>query len=213
MTITNRQKVILGKIYDFISSNSYPPTVRDIADIMGFSSPKAVTDHFKSLEKKGYIERNSLARSIKLTRKAFEILKQMKKIHFDVSYLPLLGRIAAGNPMLAQENIEDYIPVPESFLRAYGADFALKVKGNSMTGDHILDGDMILVKLKSTAENNEIIVALINDEATVKRFYKTETGVELRASNPDYPAIKINSKDAAAIFKIIGKVVAVHRSI
>lgn len=221
MKITDRQKAVLKKIHDFIILNSYPPTARDVAEMMGFSSPKAATDHFTSLEKKGYIRKNSLARSIKLTDKAFKILKQDYSYfpspaaagHTGISYLPLIGNIAAGNPVLAYENIDEYIPVPESFTGAYGADFALRVKGNSMTGDHILDGDMIMVRARSTAENGEIVVALINDEAVVKRFYKTEDGIELVSSNPDYPPIKISVKDAGDSVKIIGRVVAVHRNI
>ncbi|MCL5070805.1 MAG: transcriptional repressor LexA [Actinobacteria bacterium] len=214
MEITDRQKTVLKKIYDFIARNSYPPTVRDMAAIMGFSSPKAVTDHLRSLEKKGYIKRNSLARSIKLTEEAFKLLKAGNGLplhntpYTDISYLPVLGRIAAGNPILAEENIEDYVPMSGSLPGAYGADFALRVKGDSMTGDHILDGDMIMVKSGSTAENGEIIVALIDNEAAVKRFYKTKDGIELRSSNPAYPPIKINKS-----FKIMGRVVAVHRNI
>jgi repressor LexA len=220
MEITDRQKAVLKKIHDFIMLNSYPPTARDVAEMMGFSSPKAATDHFISLEKKGYIKRNSLARSIKLTDKALGMLKKDYSFpsrtaagHTGISYLPLIGSTAAGSPALAYENIEEYIPVPESFTGAYGADFALRVKGSSMTGDHILDGDMIMVKARSTAENGEIVVALINDEAVVKRFYKTEDGIELVSSNSDYPPIKISVKDAGDSVKIIGRVVAVHRNI
>ncbi|MBM3699427.1 MAG: transcriptional repressor LexA [Actinobacteria bacterium] len=220
MKITDRQKAVLGKIHDFIMLNSYPPTARDVAEMMGFSSPKAATDHFTSLEKKGYIKRNSLARSIKLTDKALGMLKKDYSFpspadagHAGISYLPLIGNIAAGNPVLAYENIDEYIPVPESFTGAYGADFALRVKGRSMTGDHILDGDMIMVKARNTAENGEIVVALINDEAVVKRFYKTKDGIELVSSNTDYPPIKISIKDAGDSVKIIGRVVAVHRNI
>jgi len=256
--ITARQKTVLKKIQDFINRNCYPPTIRDVGDIMGFSSPRAVTDHLKSLEKKGYISRNSLARSIRLTEKAFRILKISRNFSgmTGMAYLPVLGRIAAGNPMLAEENIEEYIPVPESMLGAYGADFALKVRGDSMTGDHILDGDMIMVKAQRTAENNEIVVALIDDEAVVKRFYRTKKGIELRSSNPAYAPIKISGADTdgsmassssnsgnssvssatssttingdgtnentaktseksgrVMSFKILGKVVAVHRNI
>ncbi|MBN1298201.1 MAG: transcriptional repressor LexA [Actinobacteria bacterium] len=230
--ITCRQKAVLQKVYEFIAHNSYPPTARDIAKIMGFASPRSATDHFKALEKKGLIEKNSLARSIRLKKKAFELLgaetlkvKSGKMISFrpdggmlysgfkEISYLPLLGRIAAGNPILAYENIDEYIPVPESFTGAYGADFALRVRGDSMTGDHILDGDMIMVKSQNSAENGEIVVALINDEAVVKRFYKSKDKVELLSSNPDYPPIKISNKSGQADVKIIGRVVAVHRNI
>jgi repressor LexA len=224
MKLTKRQKTVLEKIYKFMAENSYPPTVRDISRIFGFSSPRAAADHLQSLEKKGYIERNSLARSIRFTGKAAELLKSGKEPsgryaltyypgQSKINLVPLLGKIAAGNPLLAEENIEDYIPLPESTLGAYGADFALRVQGNSMTGDHILDGDIIMVKSRQSAENGEIIVALIEDEAVVKRFYRSREGVELRSSNPAYPSIKIKNHRDSRYFKIIGKVVAIHRSL
>ena len=224
MKLTKRQKNVLERIYKFMAENSYPPTVRDISRIFGFSSPRAASDHLQSLEKKGYIERNSLARSIRLTQKAADLLKTSKNnsvngapVYYPgqpkINLVPLLGKIAAGNPLLAEENIEDYIPLPESILGAYGADFALRVRGNSMTGDHILDGDIIMVKSRQSAENGEIIVALIEDESVVKRLYKSREGVELRSSNPAYSPIKIKNYRDSSYFKIIGKVVAVHRSI
>ena len=258
MEITNRQKIIIEKIYSFIAGNSYPPTVRDIAKIMGFSSPRAVTDHLKSLERKGFIERNSLARSIKLTQKAIDILgaipdnlyqtvgknqinrfdqinqnNQANSSKYNLPYnmpgtffIPMLGKIAAGSPTLAEENIEGYIPLPSNLLGAYGADFALRVKGDSMVGDHILDGDIIMVKEQNTAENGEIVAALIEDEAVVKRFYRSEEYIELRSSNPLYPPIRIGKRGKTAgddkldknfkpgeFLKILGRVVAVQRSI
>jgi repressor LexA len=215
MRLTKRQKTVLEKIYKFMAENSYPPTVRDISRIFGFSSPRAAADHLRSLEKKGYIERNSLARSIRLTEKSASLLGSAKKTSGSskIKLVPLLGKIAAGDPLLAEENIEDYIPLPESILGAYGADFALRVRGNSMTGDHILDGDIIMVKSRQSAENGEIIVALIEDEAAVKRFYRTSDGVELRSSNPVYQPIKIKNHRDSRYFKIIGRVVAIHRSI
>ncbi len=227
MGLTKRQKTVLEKIYGFMAENSYPPTVRDISQIFGFSSPRAAADHLKSLERKGYIERNSLARAIKFTDKAIALFKAGKKFsgipykayypgyyrQAEINDIPLLGKIAAGDPLLAEENIEDYIPMPANMLGAYGADFALRVRGSSMTGDHILDGDIIMVKSRQTAENGEIIVALIEDEAVVKRFYKSGGAVELRSSNPAYPPIKVKENRDSSYFKIIGRVVAVQRSI
>ncbi|MBM3708008.1 MAG: transcriptional repressor LexA [Actinobacteria bacterium] len=258
MEITNRQKIVIEKIYEFIADNSYPPTIRDLAQIMGFSSPRAVTDHLKSLERKGFIERNSLARSIRLTQKAADIIGILPDISYQPAgknqksinrfsqtiqtsqtsskynqagtfFIPLLGKIAAGSPVLAEENIEGCIPLPSNLLGAYGADFALRVKGDSMVGDHILDGDIIMVKEQNTAENGEIVAALIGDEAAVKRFYRLKEGIELRSSNPLYPPIRIgkcnktaenersNSPDknfkSAETLKILGRVVAVQRSI
>ena len=240
--ITKKQENVLEKINRFIAENSYPPTVRDLARDLGFSSPKAATDHLNSLEKKGYIVRNSLARSIKLTGKALSILSRgragigstgrLDPFSRNILYLPLIGRVAAGKPILAEENIDEYIPVTPSLLKKGTADFALKVKGDSMVGDHILDGDIIIVKSQKTAENGDIVVALIGDEAVVKKLYRAKGTVELRSSNPSYPPIRIKAAgnkdgsvnhdmgdmddtgdESGSILAIQGKVLAVQRII
>ncbi|MCG2789679.1 MAG: transcriptional repressor LexA [Actinomycetia bacterium] len=250
--ITKRQKTVLEKIKNFMMENSYPPTIRDIAREFGFSSPKAVTDHLKSLERKGFIERNSLARSIKLTGKALDMLDGLAAWRNDgrgyppnlpnlpsrlnlsnlhsfanpesagIIYLPLVGKVAAGNPILAQENISEYIPVSSSLFGAKKADFALKVKGDSMTGDHILDGDIIIARSQNTADNGDIVVALIGDEAVVKKIYRSKDKVELRSSNPAYLPIEITASSGDQVNEssqgsknliIQGKVIAVQREI
>jgi repressor LexA len=250
--ITKRQKTVLEKIKNFMVENSYPPTIRDIAREFGFSSPKAVTDHLKSLKRKGFIERNSLARSIKLTGKALDMLDGLAAWRNDgrgyhrgyppnlyppnlsylrgftnpesagVVYLPLVGKVAAGNPILAQENISEYIPVSASLFGAKKADFALKVKGDSMTGDHILDGDIIIARSQNTADNGDIVVALIGDEAVVKKIYRSKDKIELRSSNPAYLPIEITassgdqaneSSQGSKNLVIQGKVIAVQREI
>jgi repressor LexA len=224
--ITKRQKTVLEKIKNFMMENSYPPTVRDIAREFGFSSPKAVTDHLKSLERKGFIERNSLARSIKLTAKAFDMLNVLRGLtdpeSTGVIYLPLVGKVAAGNPILAQENISEYIPVSPNLFGLKKADFALRVKGDSMTGDHILDGDIVIAKSQNTADNGDIVVALIEDEAVIKKIYRSKDKVELRSSNPAYMPIEIpagpgnqaseSCQDSKTLI-IQGKVIAVQRVI
>jgi len=247
--ITKKQKTVLEKIKDFMVKNSYPPTIRDIARELGFSSPKAVTDHLKSLEKKGFIERNSLARSIRLTGKALDMLgclnvwlngsqgPDLRAYPTNLSnlngltnpentrviYLPLVGKVAAGNPMLAQENINEYIPVSASLFGTKRADFALKVKGDSMIGNHILDGDIIIARSQNTADNGDIVVALIGDEAVVKKLYRSKDKVELRSSNPAYLPIEITAassdqtgetphRDSKNVI-IQGKVIAVQREI
>lgn len=200
--ITKRQKLVLGKIYDFISSNGYAPTIREIAKEMNFSSPKAVTDHLNSMERKGYIKRNSSARSIRLTSKALGLFKEEE----EILKVPLVGNIAAGFPIMADENIEAYLNIPKDIIGNRRVDFALKVKGDSMIGDHIMDGDIILIRSQNTADNGEIVIALIENEATVKRIYKTSSIIELRSSNPSFPPIKLKED-----IKIQGKVIAVHR--
>jgi repressor LexA len=122
--------------------------------------------------------------------------------------IPIVGRVAAGLPLLAQQNIEDMIQLPKAWAPA-GA-FLLKVQGNSMEGAHILDGDYVLVHPHQTASNGEIVVAMIGEEATVKRFYRTDEGISLKAENPQYKPIEIERSEAAA-FKIVGKVMGVLR--
>src|SRR5205807_4459500 len=122
--------------------------------------------------------------------------------------IPIVGRVAAGQPLLAEENVEDMIQLPKDWAPA-GA-FLLKVQGNSMEGAHILDGDYVLVHPQQTAVDGEVVVALIGDEATVKRFYRTERGITLKAENPKYVPIEIERSEAAS-FKLIGKVMGVLR--
>jgi repressor LexA len=201
--LTKRQSAVLKKIYDYITENGYSPSIRDLAWLLDISSPRGVSDHLDSLERKGYIERNSLARSIRLTGKSLSFLGRRDK--GSAVYLPLLGNIAAGRPVLAEENIEDCIPFPSAMIRG-PVHFALRVKGDSMTGDHMLDGDIIAVRSQSGAENGDIVVALIGEEAVVKRFHRSGNMVQLRSSNPAYAPIT-----AGKDLRIQGRVVAVQR--
>ncbi len=205
MRLTGRQHLVLKKIYNYMLANSYPPSIRELAGMLYINSPRGISDHLYSLERKGYIERRSSARSIKLTKKALETLG--RGTEKEALYLPLIGRIAAGRPVLAEENIEDRIPFPADIIRG-NADFALRVHGDSMVGDHILDGDIIAVRSQPVADNGDIVVALIGDEAVVKRFYRKEKYVELRSSNPEYMPMIMESDPL-----IQGKVVAVQRAL
>lgn len=208
MKITERQKLVLKKIHEFIAKNTYPPTIRELGQQLGLSSPRGVSDHLNALERKGYIERKSSARSIKLTPLALNL--GYPDSGKEVYYLPLIGRIAAGKPILAEENIEQYTPFSSDILGRKKADFALRVSGDSMIGDHILDRDIIAVRSQNTADTGDIVVALIDSEAVVKRFYRGKDTFELRSSNPLYGPIKIGpDRDLL----IQGKVVAVQRSL
>jgi len=208
--LTQKQSDVLKSIYKFIAENSYPPSIRDIAEIFGFSSPKGAGDHLALLEKKGYIQKSSLARSIKLTEKSLWYLGVPNlSAEKNVVYLPLLGSIAAGKPIFAEENIHDYVPVSAQIMGKTKGQFLLKVKGDSMSGDHIIDGDTIIVKTQNNAENGDIVVALAGNEAVVKRFYRRDDGViELRSSNPLYDPIV--AEDSLIIQ---GKVIAIYRNI
>lgn len=174
--LTTRQKEILDYIYKFADENGYPPTYRDIGDHFGIKSPNGVADHLKALEKKGEINlKHNTARGI-------ELLNPPPK------GIPLIGRIAAGEPLLAAENIEDYLTL-ERIFPVDGKCFALAVKGESMIEDGIRNGDIVIVRPQQTAQNGEIVVAIINDEATVKRFYKERSRIRLQPANPAFAPI------------------------
>ena len=208
--LTEKQSAFLKEIYRFISEKKYPPSIRELASISGFSSPRGASDHLNMLARKGYVQRNPSPRSLRLTEKAFWYLKVPNPFSDDnVMYLPLLGRIAAGKPVFAEENISEYVPVSKHIMGRAEGQFILKVRGDSMSGDHIVDGDMLIVKIQDTAENGDIIAALLNDEAVVKRFYRRSDGtVELISSNPLYEPIVVKDD-----IKIQGKVIAIYRSI
>ena len=208
--LTEKQAAFLMKIFKFISENNYPPSVRELAVISGFSSPRGAADYLNALVKKGYIQRNPSSRSLRLTERAFWYLKIPNPFNdSNILYLPLLGRIAAGKPVFAEENIDEYIPVSKQIMGRAEGQFILRVKGDSMSGDHIADGDMLIIKIQDTAENGDIVAALVNDEAVVKRFYRRPDGtIELVSSNPMYKPIIAKEE-----IKIQGKVIAVYRNI
>ncbi|PYS37785.1 MAG: repressor LexA [Acidobacteria bacterium] len=197
--LTQRQEAILNFINESVEQNGFPPSVREIGRHFGIY-PATVQDHISALERKGYLQKKRFQSRTLSVPASFRRRSD--------SGIPIIGRVAAGMPLLAQENIEDMIQLPKEWAPA-GA-FLLKVQGNSMEGAHILDGDYVLVHPQQTAVNGEIVVALIDDEATVKRFYRTERGITLKPENPKYDAIEIKSSEAAS-FNIVGKVMGVLR--
>src|SRR6478735_7600179 len=171
--LTERQQAILDFINEYVNDNGFPPSVREIGRKFGIY-PATVQDHISALERKGYLQKKRFqSRTLSVPASSRQSSEPG---------IPIVGRVAAGLPLLAQENIEDMIQLPKDWAPA-GA-FLLKVQGKSMEGAHILDGDYVLVHPHQTASNGEIVVALIGDEATVKRFYKTESGITLKAENP-----------------------------
>jgi repressor LexA len=203
--LTRKQKEILEFIKKTTFKKGISPTFREIMQFFGFKSIKTVQDHLKALEKKGYIKKDpNKSRSI--------VLDDFSKALKDTIRVPILGQISAGKPILAEENIQGYINL-DKFLVKYSKDiFALKVEGNSMTGAGILNGDYVIVKKQPTIENGSIACILIDNEATVKRFYKRKNYIELKPENPDYKPIII-TKDTATDILILGKVVGVFRTI
>lgn len=180
--LKDRAEETLKFLEDFISNHPYPPTVREIAKGIGVTSSATAQFYLNELEKNGKIRRsNSKNRSIELVDKPF-----LQNQDENVEYIPVVGKVAAGTPILATENIEDTIPLPKTMFKKSGEDlFALNVTGDSMVNAGILNGDKIVVRKQPTARDGDIVVALIEDSATVKRFYKEKDVIRLQPEN-DY---------------------------
>ncbi len=181
--ITARQRAILEYIADAIQAEGYPPTIQEIGAHFGIASTNGVHDHLATLERKGYIERSSKARSIRITQKASAGL-----VRRETGALPLVGRVAAGQPLLAMENIEGYVAVSAK-LAAKDA-FCLRVTGDSMIDAGILDGDILVVDRERQPKIGDIVVALVDNEATVKYFHPKRDQIELRPANPRYAPMR-----------------------
>jgi repressor LexA len=195
--LTERQEEVLQLVRDYIRDTGYPPTRVEIAEELGFRSANAAEEHLRALARKGAIEMvPGASRGIRLTEEAEGI--------------PVVGRVAAGNPILAEENIEDYCDISPSFFSPQ-ADYLLRVKGYSMQDAGILDGDLLAVHRTNQARNGQIIVARIGDEVTVKRFRRerNKQQVELVPENPEFDIIEVNLKDSD--FSIEGLSVGVIR--
>jgi len=199
-TLTKRQRDILTFIEECIDRDGFPPTVAEIGARFGIRSNNGVNDHLVALERKGYISRSSKARSIRVVRSARRGMRRFATV-------PLVGRIAAGTPLLAVENIEGYVPVSPGI--APRPDFALNVSGDSMVGEGILPGDTLLVRRQDYAENGQLVVALVDDEATVKRLFRKGRVVELRSANPDVQTMRVPAQELS----IQGVVVGLQRRI
>ena len=182
--ITDRQKQVLTFISEFTEENSYPPTIRDISDHFSITL-RAVQDHISALQKKGYLSQSQKrARSIKVLSDIRD-----KEPELFVGKVPVLGTVAAGKPLLSEENLDGYVNLTEPFVRPGKSYFALRVRGQSMVNAGILDGDLAIVEQASTAVDSQIIVAVIDDAITLKRYYKEAERVRLQPENPDFQAI------------------------
>lgn len=202
--LTARQREILAYIKREVMTKGYPPSVREIGHAVGLSSSSTVHGHLGKLEEKGYIRRDPTK------PRAIELINDRDVVRKDIINVPILGRVTAGEPILAVENIEDFFPMPRDFANYEEEVFMLRVRGDSMINAGILDGDFVVVRQQSHADNGDIVVALIEDEATVKRFYKEEDHVRLQPENPRLEPIIVS--DAAEVH-ILGKVVGVFRKV
>jgi len=203
--LTERQRQVYEFIADSISCNGFPPTLREIGEAFGFSSTNAVLAVLDALERKGYIHRHpSMARGI-------ELVGELPPGAEGVRVVPILGRVRAGQPLLAQENLEGTLAVSRAFVPP-GKAFALKVEGDSMAGAGILDGDYVIALCQPTAHKGDIVVAVLGEEATVKRYMPEEDKIVLMPENPQYAPIVVDASFPEE-FRIAGRVVALMRRI
>jgi repressor LexA len=209
--LTARQREVLEFVRQFMTKAGYPPTVREIGAHFGFV-PRSVFDHLKALERKGYLRRDpAKSRSLRILEPGLSA-SPYSALPISHSYreLPILGRVAAGEPLLSEQNLEGTSVVPQDWVNGDEA-FLLKVQGDSMIGAHICPGDQALVRRQSTAENGDIVVALLNDEATIKRIFVRPDGIVLQPENPAMPSIQVKKNEKS--FQIVGKVVGILRKL
>jgi repressor LexA len=196
--LTARQKAIYDFLLKTIRQKGFAPSMQEIGKRFKIASTNGVSDHLKALEKKGYIRR--------VGKRAIEVVNALgKSAMISTRDVPVLGRVAAGKPLLSEENVEGYVALPEDM--GSGNTFALKVKGDSMIGAGILEGDRVIVKQQGGAENGEIVCAVIEGEATLKRFFEKDGIVTLKAENEKYPPITVSEGE----FRIVGRVVGLLR--
>lgn len=197
----DKQNKILDFVNRYQSEKGYPPSVREICKAVGFKSTSTVHAYIKKLEEEGQISKDATKpRALKVLDNSKRSLEGYISDQ-EIDNVPVVGKITAGMPILAVENIEETFPVPVQYLEN-STSFMLKVKGDSMINAGILDGDYILVKQQSTAENGDMVVALIDDEATVKTFYKEKDHFRLQPENPAYEPIIV--KELSILGKVIG---------
>jgi repressor LexA len=199
--LTERQQAVLAFVEEFCRLKGYPPTVREVAAHFGVQ-PRAAADHLAALKKKGYLRREpGLSRGLALA----------SRIEDQVVEVPVVGRIAAGQPLLAAEHVEDTLPLPRSWVHGEEV-FLLRVTGDSMA-PLLLPGDLVMVKVQPRVGRGEIAVVLVNDEATLKRVFEEAGGLVLKGDNPEFPPLRFAPGEAAEMVQILGKVVGVYRSL
>lgn len=205
--LSPRQKQTFDVIVAHIKDHGLPPTIREIMAKLKVAYPRGVQRHLEGLEKKGYITRDSRSRGITLAKRFREQARQaMEDLSDKIAQVPILGRIPAGGPMLAEENIEDWVTLPTDLTKGKRDVFILRAQGDSMIGAGIFDGDLLIIQPTETAENGDIVAALIGDDATVKRLVKRRDATYLKPENPKYQNIYPDQD-----WHIQGKVMAVVR--
>jgi len=224
--LTDRQLEVLRYIARQIEEQGYPPTIREIGEALDIRSTNGVNDHLKALERKGYLTRDPVksralipsgrARDVVATRSGGQVIplasRSPGKTPSRLVDVPIVGRVAAGQPILAEERIEDTVQVDSFFLGSGRKVYGLRVQGDSMIGDGILPGDYIFVRKQLNAEDGDIVVAMIDDEATVKRIYFEGDRIRFQPSNPRMAPIYVREQDFRATM-ILGVVVGIYRKL
>ena len=204
--LSARHKEILNYIIEKIKESGYPPTVREIAKAVNLKSSATIHAHLSRLQELGFIKKDpSKPRTIVLNSELIKSKSDQLPISNDTIFVPVVGQIAAGTPILADENIEDYFPLTPDFAKGNNEVFMLHVKGDSMVNAGILDKDYLIVRKQNTAMNGEIVAVMLEDEATVKRFFKKANSIKLMPENDFMEPIEV--KEA----KILGKVIGIVR--
>ncbi|WP_226578999.1 transcriptional repressor LexA [Halobacillus litoralis] len=203
--LSKRQQEILDFIKEQVLLKGYPPSVREIGQSVGLASSSTVHGHLSRLEKKGYIRRDpTKPRAIEV----IELEEDHSIPRTEASYAPVIGKVTAGSPITAVENIEEYVPLPDTLAGSEDNTFVLIVQGESMIEAGILDGDMVIVRQQQTAQNGDIVVAMTEEEeATVKRFFKERNHIRLQPENATMEPIILND------VSILGKVVGLYRTV
>jgi repressor LexA len=199
--LTDRQRLVLNFVEEFCRRQGYPPTVREVAAHFGVQ-PRAAADHLAALKKKGHLHREpGRSRGLSL----------VSRLEDQVVEVPILGRIAAGQPLLATEQVEDTLTLPRAWVQGEEV-FLLRVSGESMA-PLLLPGDLVMVRVQPRVSRGEIAVALVDEEATVKRVFEEAGGLVLKGDNPDFVPLRFAPEEAAELVQILGKVVGVYRSL
>ena len=207
--LTKRQEQTLDFIRQSIEERGYPPTLREIGEHMGIRSTNGVNDHLRALERKGYLRREDMkSRALKLVEEAAEV--KPRSDEDDILEIPVLGRVAAGLPIMAEENVVDTVRVDRMLVRGGREVFGLRVTGDSMIEAGILSGDYIFVRKQASADRGDIVVALIGDEATVKYYYPERDYVRFQPANAQMAPILVRASDFRSTM-LLGKVVGVYR--
>lgn len=203
--LTDKQERILNFIVEYVEDKGYPPSIREIGTAFEISSLRGVTVHLDALERKGYIKRANTSRSITVMGRTGATAPKR-----NVTFLPLVGTIAAGMPITATENIEAMLPVPQEMVSTIQGAFVLRVKGDSMVDAHITDGDFVVIKPQQAAQNGDLVAAMLDDEATVKTFEQANGHTRLLPANANYEPIDFNREGSRVIGRVIGLIRNYH---